>query len=68
MLLFSVLLVPMLGSSMEELLGLAVLDKPSRVPFPFPMQRAAPFPVRPGGVLYEGGERAGIPSTDSPGT
>ena len=61
------LLVPRLGSSIEELLGLAVFDNPS-IPFPFPMQRAFPFPVMLGGVLYEGGERAGIPSTDSPGT
>lgn len=39
-----VLLVPIEGSSIEELLGRAIFDKPS-IPFPLPMHRALPFPV-----------------------
>ena len=39
-----VLLVPIEGSSIEELGGLVMFDKPSS-PFPLPMHRALPFPV-----------------------
>ena len=39
--------VPAEGSSIEELLGRATLDNPS-IPFPFPMHRALPLPVRVG--------------------
>ena len=39
-----VLLVPIEGSSIEELLGQGIFDKPS-IPFPLPMHRALPFPV-----------------------
>ena len=41
---FNVLLVPIDGSSIEELLGRAMFDNPS-IPFPFPMHKAFPFPV-----------------------